>query len=656
KRPSFDQAWQTLCAGVARRDWPRNGEGHLDKLLPERLRAFCKDGLGDHAPRSRVFDALAAWLAAAGAHGHWRDARAIALLHRVRGEARARLAELKRVRRLQTFDDLIDGVADALDGAHGDALAAALRAQYRFALVDEFQDTDPRQWAIFRRVFGLAQADAPPALFLVGDPKQAIYRFRGGDVHTYLGAEAVAERAPALDRNFRSRPGVLRAIATLYGNAGGDAFVEERIRFQPVQPGGKRADADFLRHGQPAPALTVRVVGRDPDDAQAKDFSADRARALATRACVAEIHALLVDARAGQASVDGRPLQPGDIAVLVRSHREATRIQRALAAAGIPAVAAGRLSLFATDEARELLALFEALLQPADDGRLRAALATLLLGLDAAAIAALDADGTALAHHQREAQDWRERWRRSGPFALVADRCAAAGPRLLGLLDGERRLTNYLQLGEAMQDAQVRAPGLHAQLDWLRNAIAEADPDDEDQLLRLESDAQRVQIVTLHKSKGLEYPLVFLPFVGIGGRPASPSRQCVVHDGGARRLQWKLGAAQAWDDACQRYRVEEEAEDARLLYVGLTRAEHALWLASGPFYNAAQTRLAPMLADLAALRAQPAIAVDAAPLAPPPAPLPAQGADAALPARIARRTLNGDWWVYSFTQLVKSEP
>jgi exodeoxyribonuclease V beta subunit len=142
--------------------------------------------------------------------------------------------------------------------------------------------------------------------------------------------------------------------------------------------------------------------------------------------------------------------------------------------------------------------VFEALLRPDDEGRLRAALATMLLGLDAAAIANLDSDGE---HHRRcqhEALAWRERWQRSGPLALVVDLCAANAERLLALVDGERRLTNLLQLGEVLQEADRRALGLHGLVDWLRLAIAEADSDDEQQLLRLESDARRVQIVTLH--------------------------------------------------------------------------------------------------------------------------------------------------------------
>jgi len=655
---TLDACWHALQRWCDRGDAAATFDDRLARLGTRVLRDKTNRAGQGRTPQSPLCDAIDAFLDARAAHEAWLHAHTTALLHRVRDEARVRLAELKQVRRLQTYDDLIDGVADALESEHGGALVDALRAQYRIALVDEFQDTDPRQWAIFRRVFGGKADDAmeapanppepPPALFLIGDPKQAIYGFRGGDVHTYLQAQGDAERAPPLDRNFRSRPGVLRAVAALYAAAQARAeadagvpppFVVDGIAFHDVQPGGHRSDAGFQRDGRPAPALTVRtVVDPDaPDDSndpaagtggRGKDKSAsidaERSRELATRACVAEIHALLREGRAGTAVIDGEPVAPGDVAVLVRTHGEASRVQLALAAAGIPAVAAGKQSLFATAEARDLLALFEALLQPADDGRLRAALATVLVGLDAAAIATLDTDGAAHAAHQQQAQHWRERWQRSGPLALVADLCAAAGERLLGLLDGERRLTNTLQLAELMQDVQARTPGLHGQLDWLRAAVAEADSDDEAQLLRLESDARRVQIVTLHKSKGLEYPLVFLPFVGIGGNGRNAARHLAVHDGERRVRHWKIDKeAPAWKDACREHEREALAEQARLLYVGLTRARHALWLAEGAFHQHARTRLAPMLAGLDRASAAGDIVFDDRPLAAAPAASPA---------------------------------
>ncbi len=516
-------------------------------------------------------------------------------------------------------------------------------------------DTDDRQWGIFQRVFGdseeTREAGLAPALFLIGDPKQAIYGFRGGDIHTYLKAKRQADAAPALDRNFRSRPAVLHAIEALYANAGERAFLEADIAFEPVHPGSTRVDADFLRDGTPAPGLTVRVL----HNTEGGDLKADPSRQQASDACVAAIHQILSEAREGRALLRGAPVQPGDIAVLVRSHKEATRIQQALGAVGIPAVAAGKQSLYATPEAHDLRLLLLALLQPADEGRLRAALSTVLLGEDAEAIDALEREGDAQRSFQVRLLEWRERWQRGGPFAVIADLCAEHAERLLGLLDGERRLTNYLQLGELLQQAAGQTLGMHGLLDWLQVQMAHADQDDEQQLLRLESDARRVQIITLHKSKGLEYPLVFLPFVGIGGGAPNTEANCTVYANGRRELHWKLDKDDSWSAASTRSAQEQEAEDARLLYVGLTRAEHALWIAAGDLAGLARTRLAPMLSDLEALRTHPDIAVIEGPVEPRPAQL-AFEREGELPSvRALTRRVPHDWWVYSFTQLAHAD-
>ncbi|MDY4295815.1 MULTISPECIES: exodeoxyribonuclease V subunit beta [unclassified Xanthomonas] len=682
--------WLDAFAAAPTADAPPHPK--LIKLTAAELIAGTNKKHAERTPASPLGHAIDGYLAALAQLAQWRTQRRICLLHALRADAGERLAHLKRQRRVQTYDDLVEGVARALEGPHGAALAQRLRAQYAVALVDEFQDTDDRQWTIFRKVFApdtanpaAAQDDAaiapslpapddtlPPLLALIGDPKQAIYGFRGGDVRTYLAAAADAERAPPLAHNFRSRPALLAAIDALYAQAGyAEAFLTDGIAFHPVQPGSKRGDADLQRGGVPAPALTVwRAPEPPPPPATAKapgkpkPWSAGRARELCTAACVAAIRGWLADARDGRASLLGRPVQAGDIAVLVRSHGEATRIQQALAAAGIPAVAAGRRSLFATDEALELLALLQALLDPGDDGRLRAALATVLIGEDAAAIAALDHDGERHRRWQQQALDWRERWQRGGPLALIGDLGAAHGQRLLALVDGERRLTNYLQLAELLQEADTRALGPHGLVDWLARRIANADDSDEAQQLRLESDARRVQIVTLHKSKGLEYPLVFLPYAGIGRSERSPGRHCVVPaPQGGRQLQWNTGRSggesdPAWDTAEAAWKQEQRAEDARLLYVGLTRAEHALWIATGAFPQHERTALAPMLRDLDALQATAAPGAIAIDSTPPPVQLPRlphEPAPPVPPARVPQRRVLPEWWVYSFTQLANAD-
>ncbi|WAW95376.1 exodeoxyribonuclease V subunit beta [Xanthomonas citri pv. malvacearum] len=638
----------------------------LLKLTAAELAAGTNKKFVDRTPSSPMSHEIDGYLTALARVEAWRSRRRVALLHALRDDAIARLALLKRQRRVQTYDDLVDGVAQALQGAQADALVKRLRTQYAIALVDEFQDTDDRQWSIFSNVFGegpLAQAAGlEPALFLIGDPKQAIYGFRGGDVRTYLAAAVTAERAPPLSHNFRSRPGVLAAIDALYAQAGyADAFLTDGIAFHPVRAGTKRVDEDLQRDGVTAPALTLWRAPEPPPPAKgSKPWSAGRARELATAACVAAIRGWLAGGRDGTATVCGRPVQAGDIAVLVRSHGEATRIQQALGAVGIPAVAAGKQSLFATEEALELLALLQALLDPGDDSRLRAALATVLIGEDAIAIAALERDGERHRRWQQQALDWRERWQRGGPLALIGDLGATHGQRLLALVDGERRLTNYLQLAELLQEADARALGPHGLVDWLSRRIANADDNDDAQQLRLESDARRVQIVTLHKSKGLEYPLVFLPYIGIYRSDKGADRHCVVHAPEIyRQLHWKTERDDpSWSAAEAAWKQEQRAEDARLLYVGLTRAEHALWIASGPFHQHERTALSAMLRALDALQGAAGEGTVVVDTSTPPAHLPRLPApsEAQVPlARNPQRHIAPEWWVYSFTQLANAD-
>ncbi|WP_342316537.1 exodeoxyribonuclease V subunit beta [Lysobacter sp. FW306-1B-D06B] len=668
KRTLIAELRQSLAQWCLQDDPAAPIHERLDRLTPAMLADKTnkpKKGPPLQPPQSPLFAAVEVYLDAARERGVWLASRRVELVHRVREEAARRLAAIKRLRREQTFDDLIADLADALDGPHGAQLVERLRAQYAFALVDEFQDTDPRQWSIFERIFGAADAHegdaAEPALFLIGDPKQAIYRFRGGDVHTYLAAADRAQRAPALDRNFRSRPSLLRTIAALYEQAGEGAFEDERIRFRDVEAGGAVSDADFQRDGRTAPALEISVLP-PPDDGRRKpQWLVGEARELAGEACVAAILSLLHDAREGRARLHerGRERAPesGDIAVLVRNHAEATLMRDALSRAGIAAVAAGRRSLFSTDEAHDVLALLEALLRPDDDARLRGALATMLVGLDADTLARFDDDAALHRHWQLRALAWRDRWRRHGPLAMLGDVAAEHAPRLLALADGERRLTNTLQLAEVLQEADTRAIGEHGLVDWLRTRIAEYDDSDETQQLRLESDARCVQILTLHKSKGLEYPFVFLPFVAIG-REGRGGNLCEFHDGTGRVLQLRSDATPsdtaAWSDARARHDREERGEDARLLYVGLTRARHALWLATGPFANATLSPLEPMLRDVDALEQRLGASIDVQRPSLPlrlPAALARERDEPVPPARSARRVVPRDWWVYSFTQL-----
>jgi exodeoxyribonuclease V beta subunit len=631
-------------------------------------------------PRSPLFAAIERYCVARTAADARAWRRSLALLHQLRAEARAELTQLKRQRGLIGYDDLIHLVADALGPDADPAFAQRLRAQYRVALVDEFQDTDPRQYAIFHRLFAepdTSDADergATRALFLIGDPKQAIYRFRGGDLITYLTAAHRADARHALEHNFRSRPRALRAIEALYEPAGDSAFAQHDITFLPVAPGGRVHDTDFERDG--APAAAMHLLRLDEIDAKTAIGSARIAAAQAGAAAVLELLQAGAEGRARCRRKDattGAAVAPGDIAVLVETNDDALLMRDTLVALGVPCVVAGRESIFASADAEELRRVLLALRAPGDEARLRAALATVWLGLDAAAIAALDRDETAQREWQERAFAWRQRLERNGPLAVVAMLCAEHAARLLQRDDGERRLANLLQLGEALQDLAAAAPGLDALIDAFERRIERADHDNEDELPRLESDAARVSILTLHKSKGLEFEFVFLPLIATRGGRNPHVAFARYHDGEQRCLH-RLGADDEGDRALRALELaEERAEKLRLLYVGLTRARLATWIVWGAAKGVEHTALAwllhrapgaaevvapepvALLADLHAWerRAPEAIAVRTA-TAPRGRFTPGQ-IDAAPPARRVRRTLDRDWWVYSYSLLAREE-
>ena len=434
----------------------------------------------------------------------------------------------------------------------------------------------------------------------------------------------------------------------------------------------RTATTRFLLDGAPAQALTFHAVPQRGDGAGGlRDHKAAESIEVAATLCARAIRDALQAAGEGRAlrrDSNGAPraLEPRDCAVLVRRHNEAQAVRDALAALGVPAVATGRQSLFSSAAAQELLTLLLALIAPGDERRLRATLALPLFGLDASALRALEDDGEQLRRWQLQFEHWRLRWQQHGPQAMLADVVAQRAAQVLALHDGERRLTHLLQLGELMQEASAAHLGPHSQLDWLRAAIDSADDADEAQWPRLESDASRVQILTLHKSKGLEFPLVFLPFVGIGRGGNGSSGFVSYHDGNDVRVrQWQTELthdALPWKAASQLAAQEEREEDMRLLYVGLTRAIDALWVCGGALASHDKSALSRLLggnAPGAALRQ----ALDGVLRVSDGLPEPAdnvrvrlQDAAPAPPARAPERRLLRDWWIHSFSQLHRQRP
>jgi exodeoxyribonuclease V beta subunit len=486
----------------------------------------------------------------------------------------------KRTRRVLGFDDLLTRLRDTLaDPGTGAAAVARLRARYRVVLVDEFQDTDPVQWDVLRLAFHGAAT-----LVLVGDPKQAVYAFRGADVQAYLAAAELADHRATLAQNWRSDPDLLRGLDALFRGA---VLGDRRIVVAPVSAAHCGRSLEIA--GAP---LRIRLVRR-PEGAPP---AVEVARQLVVRDLVREIVALL-DTGATLQPRDGsadRTVRPADIAVIVRTNAQLDIVHEALLAAGVPSVQRTTSSVFRTSAADDWIVLLEALEQPHRNGRVRRLATTPFVGWDAAALDSNDVDrlGLRLRH-------WLRMYEERGIAALLEtiSRDERLPSRLLGHTDGERRLTDLRHVGEALHAAAMAGQlGLTAALEWLRHRVDEAGEDSSlERGRRLDSDAAAVQVVTVHASKGLEFPVVLVPFGW--DRHVFEPKIPLFHEDSGRRVR-NIGGAESpgFQLDQQRARAEELGEDLRLLYVAVTRAQMqvtAWWAPSS--YNTAHAPLHRLL-------------------------------------------------------------
>ncbi|HDR8858425.1 TPA: exodeoxyribonuclease V subunit beta [Burkholderia territorii] len=573
-------------------------QGNAAAALPKAALKLTRTALakatkkGGATPEHPFFDVADALEGAVAAVEATQRARWLALVADWLDTAPGELAERKRTRRVVSFDDLLANLHHALH-AHP-WLAQTLRARYPAALIDEFQDTDPLQFAIFDRIF----APGGP-LFLVGDPKQAIYSFRAADLHTYLAARASASACYTLAVNQRSTPAIVAACNRFF-MSNPRAFVLDGLDYYAVRA-GTRVRAPFVDESDQGPAGDFRIWALPAGDGTLLKRDA---QAQAAQACAAEIARLMRGAREGHVRLGDTPLSPGDIAVLVQTHRQGSLVKRVLATWGIGSVELAQASVFSTGDAEQLERVLAAIDAPGDLRRLRAALSADWFGLDAQALWRMeqgDGDASRAAADTADAMSWVERfsryrllWRERG-FAVMwrtFTRELRIAERLMAGADGERRVTDINHLAELTQARASAQPGIAPTLRWL--AAQRLDGGGEEAQLRLESDRNLVQIVTVHKSKGLEYAVVFCPFLNDGAlreAPASalPDAREYHDDAGDAVLHYGCDDEAAEHAARQALR-EQAAERARLVYVALTRAVYRCYLVAGPYLSSRSTR------------------------------------------------------------------
>ncbi len=446
----------------------------FDRFTPAVLRE--KGTKAGHATPSHPLFDLCGRLAELHAE-HERSVR-VTLFCEARDDVRAALARGKREQALLYFDDLLKGLDQALAGDTGAALAQVIRQRFPVALVDEFQDTDSQQYRIFRRIY---RGQKACGLFLIGDPKQAIYAFRGADIFTYMAAREDSQREGqcyTLGVNWRSGSGLVAAVNRLFGAASKPFVYDEHIPFQPVAAAPDADAAPLVLADGPPPPMQFWLLPLTEDNETSRPpgyIRRDSAAEAAASACAGHIAGLLSQADAGKARLGERPLQSADIAVLVRSHREGERMRDALRACGVSSVTLSQDSIFASEDAAELAILLQALGDISDERRLRAALATSLLGRTAEELDRLANDEVAWEALLAQFQGYRDHWLERGFMAalqlLIEEQAIAR--RLARRPDGERRLGNLLQLLELLQVASTEHPGCEALLRWFADQRAE---------------------------------------------------------------------------------------------------------------------------------------------------------------------------------------
>ena len=469
-----------------------------------------------------------------------------------------RLRDSKQQQNIQFFDDLLALVRQALLEPQGNRLAARIRFRYRAALVDEFQDTDQIQYDIFSRIF----SDSACPLFMIGDPKQAIYSFRGADVFSYFTAALQARNRYTLMENFRSSPELIQAVNTLFSN------VKRPLIFKAIPfVEGLAAKSLGSRVDNGKSGLYIWHLATQPKhNMTVKEISSKIARAVCT-----EIVNLVKD--------DQNSFQLGDIAILVRTNRQAVLIKSALSNANIPAVIYSAGNIFETAEADEIGRILMSISNPSQVGLLKAALTTDIMGWRLS-----DVD-----HKEMQADSWEIRidyfkayhrsWKKDGFMAMFKGLMTAENvrARLLSLPNGDRSLTNLLHLVEILHAAETENKyGMIGLLKWFFKQVDPEMPKQEIHQLRLESDDQAVKVITIHKSKGLEFPVIFCPYTW-GSTQVSPV-DFIFHDMRANgRITLDLGSNDKEDHWVQA-RNEQLAENLRLLYVAITRAAHRCYL------------------------------------------------------------------------------
>lgn len=519
-------------------------------------------------------------------HEAWLRQQKLDILLQASNSIQSRITQLKKDALNVSFNDLIQQLSDVLKKDNG-TLSKRIRETFPMAMVDEFQDTDSKQYAIFKILYPASLAKDNPqstiALIMIGDPKQAIYSFRGADVFTYQQAKQNTQKQFTLDINYRSTADYIELVNRLF-NKNENAFIYKQLIEFNISKASDHAGSITQQGKRVSPLVSwfYPFTPKPENKAHAEDYFSS--------VCASEIKHIL---QQQTLLLDGEKVQAKDLAILVRKGSQASLMKSKLAQQGISAALISRESVFSTRQAREITLLLEVLIDPTNSARLYGLLSTDLFCWNASQIHGLQSDNRALVTLLEQVKSYQNHWQEKGLlsmfFQLLDDQQTLN--KNSQHMESERRMTNWIHIMEQLQQQAGEHASLSQALNWLRMQREQSTRQAKDEYqLRLESDRELVKIVTIHKSKGLEYPIVFLPFIWDGKDTRYEPESYTVHDNQGNKQLVVLS-----EDNRKRWREENLAEEVRLFYVAMTRARYRTYLGWGNIKNAGNTAIAHCL-------------------------------------------------------------
>ncbi|MGP1953044.1 MAG: exodeoxyribonuclease V subunit beta [Arsenophonus sp. ET-KM2-MAG3] len=550
----------------------------IDYKIPKELVYFSQSKLidktvTDNAPKHDVFLAIDKFLQQSFTLRDFFISKAIINI-------RQRIIKEKIRRREIGFNDLLSHLDSALHAGDGDKLASEIRNRYPVVIIDEFQDTDPQQYRIFQRIY---QGHNYSALLFIGDPKQAIYAFRGADIFTYLKAKKQIKLHYTIDTNWRSSSSMVAAINQLFSLTE-KPFLFDQIPFNKVNSISSNQNLGFIHKTKKISALNFCYLDKET-------FSVLDYQEMISYYCASQICDWLKEGENGTTLLYRndikKPVTASDIMILVRNRSEAIILQKSLSKFNISSVfLSNQESVFATDEAHDLLYLLQAILSPEKESTLRCALVTRLIGLNAQEIEQLNQDENKFGVFIEEFINYLLIWKKHGIFhtlRTIMVNYRIAENLVINNTDGQSRLMNLMHISELLQETELQLHNKQALVRWLARQIDQVNPLLENQQIRLESDKNLVRISTIHKSKGLEYPIVWLPF----SCQFSNKKIAVFHD--RNNFQKYLDLTEQ-KESIRLANEERLSEDLRLLYVALTRSIYHCSIGVGPLIKSYLSR------------------------------------------------------------------